>query len=481
MPWGHDWASHDDAEVKGECCRQNCHSVMHERALTCDVGEMRDEHDYHMPWGHDWATHDDAEGKGECCRQNCHSVMHERALTCDVGDVRPSWDWHQIDWSASNSYLKSECCQQNCHSVMHERVLTCAAEDGRPRHQWDYYQPFGNDWSTPSNWEIKSECCVNICYDVMRDYALTCDAGVSRNEWDYHKHISGEKWTNLPHSEIKSECCQQTCHNYFNENDVTCAMGQVLRDKDDFHQTDWNAPPEQVKDECCSRNCYTVMDERSLTCPHNHHVRDKRDFHELNWDSTSSEDLQRECCLYGVRRGLSSDSTCISCPADYDVTKSENHGYNPDRICNACDEETPDDLMLTGFHVADVRKCKHVEENTDVRITETWINCGAGDDRNYCIGEVVIEHSLTASKHAFLSLKAVYKGEMKMKLRIGKGSFPLYWFSIGPENPSPYTVQFRGHIQPPGSQPLSRIPDLIRVKLKHSKRNALSCVVYKDL
>ena len=119
--------------------------------------------------------------------------MHERALTCDVGEVRPDSDWHQIDWSASDSYLKSECCQQNCYSVMNERALTCDAGEMRDEHDYHYMLstnqtcPFGEvrgyyDWHRPddahgNDWSsvnAQEECCVASCHDYMNDQQLQC-------------------------------------------------------------------------------------------------------------------------------------------------------------------------------------------------------------------------------------------------------------------------------------------------------------------
>ena len=48
----------------GSCTNQNCFSVMTGKSLTCDVGTMRDVHDWHMPWGSDWDSRSDDETHG---------------------------------------------------------------------------------------------------------------------------------------------------------------------------------------------------------------------------------------------------------------------------------------------------------------------------------------------------------------------------------------------------------------------------------
>ena len=100
--------------------QENCYSVMHERDLTCDVGQMRGEWDYHMPWGSDWDRSDD-ELKAECCQQNCYSVMNRKSLTCDSGLYnRGPQDYHQPSgsggWDQPDEKIKDECCTDELHS-----------------------------------------------------------------------------------------------------------------------------------------------------------------------------------------------------------------------------------------------------------------------------------------------------------------------------------------------------------------------------
>jgi hypothetical protein len=79
----------------------------------------------------------------------------------------------------------------------------------------------------------------------------------------------------------------------------------------------------------------------------------------------------------------------------------------------------------------------------------------------------------------FLSVKAHYPNK---KLRIGAGSFPLYWFKIGPDTPENYTVQFRGYVMPPDVTEEISTPMSIRAKLKLGGKDhpSLTCVNYRN-
>lgn len=112
-PWGNDWGSHSDDEMKSECCQKTCYLVMTTQSLTCDVGQMRPMSDHHRPWGSDWSKTDE-EIKGECCQINCHSFMHWKGLSCPSGTLRGEWDWHMPPngwYNSADWQLQSECCE----------------------------------------------------------------------------------------------------------------------------------------------------------------------------------------------------------------------------------------------------------------------------------------------------------------------------------------------------------------------------------
>ena len=73
----------------GHTENENCHLVLDRKKLQCPgTTKPRGEHDWHRPFGDDWDSHSADEITRECCPETCHSVMTNKGLTCDVGELR---------------------------------------------------------------------------------------------------------------------------------------------------------------------------------------------------------------------------------------------------------------------------------------------------------------------------------------------------------------------------------------------------------
>ena len=287
MPWGHDWESHSDEEIIGECCPLTCHAhnVIAGRNIPCPTGSLlREEHDFHVPFGSDH-TPSDEEILAECCRRNCDSVMTHHCANGETGG--------------------------RCHCI----------NGGVRRPDWDWHDPFGGDWDSQSAEDIVRECCPITCHAFHAIHSHTgsmnCEAGqVLRGEDDFHEP-SFARVEAPTAEEFRAECCQpepRNCEMVMVEREMDCHHGSVMRPGHDWHMpwgSDWDSrSDDEIRGECCQRNCHSVTEERGMHdgyCIHDgpccHSPRGHEDWHMPwwgdGWDDRSDEEIIGECCHGG--------------------------------------------------------------------------------------------------------------------------------------------------------------------------------------
>jgi hypothetical protein len=209
------------------------------------------------------------------------------------------------------------------------------------------------------------------------------------------------------------------------------------------------------------------------------------------WRSEVGDDNVLQCNKFSVfpeqmlpvRVGHQEGASCISCPPVYrDQAQEHDHGFNIDRVasCTHCefdyipaDENNQAGTLFNLAHFAPTQKeCRNVEGmNPGVEIVAAYMNCV---DTGLCTASVDISHSLAQTERVFLSMKLA--GHDGQKARVGQDFFPLYWFELGPDLPSPHTVEMTGQLPFNVGEFKS-----IRIKLKRGKKDTLACKVFTDI
>ena len=109
----HDWHNPgwdiSEADLKDDCCRQNCQSVHANGGYTCTEGQGPRDDDHQTDW-----NRDPSELQGECCEKkpDCYLWGNADGNECGGGMVlRTSWDWHECPDDNCNH---DQCCKRTC-------------------------------------------------------------------------------------------------------------------------------------------------------------------------------------------------------------------------------------------------------------------------------------------------------------------------------------------------------------------------------
>eukprot|EP00937_MAST-01D_sp_MAST-1D-sp2_P004189 g4189.t1 len=301
QPFGSEWDSKTDAELRTGCCKSTCSSFFRAKGKTCTSGTLRSAADSHDPFGAGWDSQADAKLEEECCQKTCREVLAAKAVTCDQGSVPedrqvPTWDANK-----AGDELKRSCCkgqQGNCYGHMLRRGVQCLA-GSQLRGNTDWHDPgWGTDnaaWDGKSEDELRQQCCRTNCWGVMKSKSLTCDAGSAvRGRDDWH----GTDWTQ-DDAGLKKECCRRECFGVMTGKGLRCDKGQLRDRGDSWTQfgADWDGQTDaSLKQSCCKRNCYMEMDAKGLACTAGT-LRSPTDWHAFgDWDTMTDARLQEGCC-----------------------------------------------------------------------------------------------------------------------------------------------------------------------------------------